>query len=34
MAHYSGRSFEYDEKALERMVAIKVKIESMTGKKG
>jgi len=33
MAHYSAGSFEYDVKKLERTVAIKVEIESMTGKK-
>ncbi len=33
MKHYSGRSFEYAEPAIESTVIIKVKIESMTGKK-
>ena len=33
MKHYSGRSFEYAEPAIESTVIIKVEIESMTGKK-
>ena len=33
MAHYSSRSFDYDEKKLKRTVVVKVEIESMTGKK-
>ena len=34
MGHYSGRSFEFEEKEMNRFVIIKVEIESMTGKKG
>ena len=33
MKHYSGRSFEYVESAIESTCIIKVAIESMTGKK-
>ena len=33
MEHYSGRSFQYPEPAVENTVVIKVEIESMTGKK-
>ena len=33
MEHYSGRSFQYPESAIENTVVIKVEIESMTGKK-
>lgn len=33
MQHYSGRSFQYPESAIENTVVIKVEIESMTGKK-
>ena len=33
MKHYSGRSFEYVEPAIESTCIIKVEIESMTGKK-
>ena len=33
MQHYSGRSFEYVEPAVDSTVIIKVEIESMTGKK-
>ena len=33
MRHYSGRSFEFEEKEMNRFVIIKVEIESMTGKK-
>ena len=33
MQHYSGRSFQYPEPAVENTVVIKVEIESMTGKK-
>ena len=33
MKHYSGRSFEYVESAIESTCIIKVEIESMTGKK-
>ncbi len=32
MKHYSGRSFEYVESAIESTCIIKVEIESMTGK--
>ena len=32
MEHYSGRSFQYPEPAVENTVVIKVEIESMTGK--
>jgi hypothetical protein len=32
MKHYSGRSFEYVEQAIESTCIIKVEIESMTGK--
>ena len=32
MEHYSGRSFDYLEAALENTVIIKVEIETMTGK--
>ena len=32
MQHYSGRSFQYPEPAVENTVVIKVEIESMTGK--
>lgn len=32
MQHYSGRSFQYPEPAVEKTVVIKVEIESMTGK--
>jgi nitroimidazol reductase NimA-like FMN-containing flavoprotein (pyridoxamine 5'-phosphate oxidase superfamily) len=32
MKHYSGRSFEYVEPAIESTCIIKVAIESMTGK--
>ena len=31
--HYSGRVNEYNEKLVDRLVIIKVEIESMTGKK-
>ena len=34
MHHYSGRSFEFEEKEVNRVVIFKVEIESMTGKKG
>jgi nitroimidazol reductase NimA-like FMN-containing flavoprotein (pyridoxamine 5'-phosphate oxidase superfamily) len=34
MGHYSGRSFEFEEKEMSRFIIIKVEIESMTGKKG
>ncbi len=33
MHHYSGRSFEFEEKEVNRVVIFKVEIESMTGKK-
>ena len=33
MHHYSGRSLEYMERAIESTCIIKVEIESMTGKK-
>jgi nitroimidazol reductase NimA-like FMN-containing flavoprotein (pyridoxamine 5'-phosphate oxidase superfamily) len=33
MKHYSGRSFEYVESAIESTCIIKVEIETMTGKK-
>ncbi len=33
MRHYSGRSFEFEEKEVNRVVIFKVEIESMTGKK-
>jgi len=33
MHHYSGRSFEFEEKEVKRVVIFKVEIESMTGKK-
>jgi len=32
MHHYSGRSFEFEEKEIDRVVIFKVDIESMTGK--
>ena len=32
MQHYSGRSFQYPEFAVENVVVIKIEIESMTGK--
>ena len=32
MQHYSGRSFQYPEPAVENVFVIKVEIESMTGK--
>lgn len=32
MEHYSGRSFDYPESAIENIVIIKVEIESTTGK--
>ena len=32
MRHYSGRSFEFEEKEVKRVVIFKVEIESMTGK--
>ena len=33
MRHYSGRSFEFEEKEIDRVVIFRVDIESMTGKK-
>jgi len=33
MRHYSGRSFEFEEKEVNRVVIFKIEIESMTGKK-
>ena len=33
MQHYSGRSFQYPQSAVENVVVIKVEIETMTGKK-
>lgn len=33
MAQYAEGAFEYSEKALEKVLVIKVEIESMTGKK-
>ena len=33
MHHYSGRSFEFEEKEVKRVVIFKVEIESMTGKR-
>ena len=33
MKHYSGKSFEYVEPAIESICIIKVEIESITGKK-
>jgi len=32
MHHYSGKSFEFEEKEVNRAVIFKVEIESMTGK--
>ena len=32
MRHYSGRSFEFEDKEIDRVVIFKVEIESMTGK--
>ena len=33
MRHYSGRSFEFEEKEVNRVVIFKIEIESMTGKR-
>ncbi len=34
MAQYSGRSFEFDPKTLERTAVIQITISNITGKKG